>query len=86
MCLYTEIIKNQHKEIMDFDFSLDCLKPDVIIESMKEEKDSSALKVGKKKLFDIKELYCTDTSTFIMTIILLYRIINNKVQGEYSYE
>lgn len=64
------------------DFSLKCIKPEVILESMKEEK----AKIGKKKLFDVKELYCFDKATFVITIIMLYTIINNKIQGEYNHE
>jgi len=86
MGLYMAIINNQFKGITDLNYSLECLDPNMILEAMKNETDSIAIKLGKKNRFDIKELYCSDTGTFILTIILLYRIINNRVQGEYGNE
>lgn len=79
-CLYSAIIKNQNKVISEFDYSANCLRPDTIIESMKKEQD---VLVVKKNHFDIKELYSTDTCTFIIAIIILYTIMDEKVQGEY---
>ena len=37
-------------------------------------------------MFDNKELYDFDTSFLIVTIIMLFTILNDKMQGEYSYE
>ena len=81
MCLYTEIIKKKYQDITDFDFALDCLDAEEIIQSLKEEKDP-IVKIGKKKRFNIKELYCSDTGTFIILIIMLHKILNNKIEGE----
>ncbi|MDO4492091.1 MAG: hypothetical protein Q4B85_13590 [Lachnospiraceae bacterium] len=83
-CLYAAVIKNRYKEIQDFDFSVTCLDPGRIIASMKTEPETIVM--VKKKRFDIKNLYCSDTCTFIMSMILLHKIINDKVQGEYYYE
>jgi len=84
MCLYAAIIKNNNKEIENLDYSASCIDPDTIITSMKNEQDM-LLKLKKPK-FDIKELYCSDTCTFIIAIIALYAIVGEKVQGEYYHE
>ena len=84
MCLYAAIIKNNNKEIENLDYSASCIDPDAIITSMKNEQDM-LLKLKKPK-FDIKELYCSDTCTFIIAIIALYAIVGEKVQGEYYHE
>ena len=82
LCLYTAIINNGFKEIGNFDFSSDCLNPLDIIDAMKNEQ----VKIGKKSKFDIKELYCSDTCTFILTIVIIYKIINDRVQEESENE
>lgn len=84
MCLYAAVITNKHNEISNFNYFAGCIDPDVIIESMKNEQEG-ILKLRKKK-FDIKELYCPDTCTFIIAIIVLYKIVEDKVQGEYYHE
>lgn len=84
-CLYTEIMKNQYREIDDLVFSVSCLHPDSIIESMKNEQDTVVVKF-KKPRFDIKALYSSDTCTFIIAIILLYKIVDDIVEGEYYHE
>lgn len=85
-CLYAAIIENDYNEIQNLNFSVDSIKPAQIVNSMKNELDPTPIKVMKKMLFDIKDLYCSDTCTFIITIIVLFAIINEKVQGEYSHE
>lgn len=86
MCLYQTAIESNQKEIANFDFSAESLKPGKIIASMKNEQDGLLLKIGKKKKFDIKELYCSDTCTFIIVIIGIYTIIDRKIEGEYYHE
>lgn len=83
-CLYASIIRLQYKEIKDFDYSVSSLDPNAIIESMKTEPDT--IVVVKKNRFDIKNLYCSDTGTFIMSMVLLCKIMNDRVQGDYYNE
>lgn len=83
-CLYTSILKNNGKEVTNIDFSIKVLNPKYLIDSMKTEQET--LIAMKKNKFDIKDLYCSDTGTFIMTIILLHTILNDKVEGEYYHE
>ena len=83
-CLYTAIIKNGGKEISNFDYSIGCLSPECIIDSMKNEQ-YTIVKMKKNK-FDIKDLYCLDTGTFILSIIILYAILHDRVEGEYYHE
>ena len=82
LCLYTAIIKNNFKEIGNFDYSSDCLNPVCIISAMKNEQVPVAIKIGRKQKFDIKDLYSSDTCSFILTIILAYKILNDRVEGE----
>ena len=82
-CLYTAIVKNGYKEIRDLDFSIDCIEPKNIVDSLKKDPITNK---GMKKMFDNKELYDFDTSFLIVTIIMLFTILNDKMQGEYSYE
>ncbi|MCJ0563517.1 hypothetical protein MMJ22_12280, partial [Enterococcus cecorum] len=75
---------NNGKEVTNIDFSIKVLNPKYLIDSMKTEQET--LIAMKKNKFDIKDLYCSDTGTFIMTIILLHTILNDKVEGEYYHE
>ncbi|MDC7292539.1 hypothetical protein NXH67_03295 [Butyrivibrio sp. DSM 10294] len=84
MCLYMAAIDNEGKEIENFELSSSCLKIDRIITAMKSEKPGGlSLPIGKKMMFDLSDLYCTDTSTFILTMIMFYYIKNNEITGEY---
>ena len=86
LCLYTAIIKSGFKEIGNFDFSSDCINPLDIIAAMKNEQEPVAIKIGKKQKFDIKDLYCSDTCTFMFAIVLAYKILNDRVQEESEHE
>ena len=86
MCLYTAILKSKGKPIENFDFAVDCLVPEDIIESMRNEEVSGKFSSSKKKRFNTKELYSSDTSTFILSILILFLIINGKVEGEAGHE
>lgn len=77
-CLYMEIIKNNYSVIDNFDFSSNVLKPDAVINGMKMKED---FLIVKKKYFNIKELYSIDTCTFVIAVILLYTIINERIWG-----
>ena len=71
-----EIIKNNYSVIDNFDFSVNVLKPDAVIKGMKMKED---FLIVKKKYFNIKELYSIDTCTFVIAVILLYTIINERI-------
>lgn len=85
-CLYSAIIKNGFKEIDNLDYSSDCLNPKNIIEAMKNEQESIVVSVVKKPKFDIKELYSSDTCTFILATILVYKILNDTVLEDADHE
>lgn len=76
-CLYMEIIKNNYSVIDNFDFSANVLKPNDVIKGMKKKKEDFL--IVKKKYFNIKELYSIDTCTFVIAVILLYTIINERI-------
>ena len=86
MCLYTAILKSKGNPVENFDFAADCLVPEEIIESMRNEEVSGKFSSSKKKRFNTKELYSSDTCTFILSILILFLIINGKVEGETGHE
>ena len=86
MCLYTAVIKNEGGSIENFDYSVECLFPRDIIESMKNEEVSIMFPPSKRKRFDTKELYSDDVCTLILSIIILFSIINGKVEGENDHD
>jgi len=81
MCLYAAIIKNNGKEIQNFDFATSSLKIDDIILAMKEEQDALPFNVIKKKKFDTVDPYGMDAITFILAITLLYKITGENLEG-----
>ncbi len=86
MCLYAAIIKNKGKEIQNFDFATSSLKIDDIILAMKEEQDALPFNVIKKKKFNTDDPYGVDVITFILAIILLYKITGENFEGENENE
>ena len=76
-CLYAAVIANNHKPINDFDYSADCLNQSQMIGAMKREKKNK-LKMKSKTLFNTEELYSIDTCTFVMTIIMLQTIADER--------
>ena len=83
LSLYMGAIKTEMKEVPDYQFSTEDMDLDKIISAMKAEKAMIGLPIGKKSLFNLEELYCTDTASFVITMILFYYIKNNEVEGEY---
>lgn len=81
LCLYTSIIENNFQPIDNLDFSAECLEPDKILDAMKKEKGP----IGKKAKFDTKDPYSMDTCIFVIAIMALYYILNDRVQGEDDY-
>ena len=84
MCLYVAIVENKYKAIEDFDFSIDKLVPDKIIDDLKRYK----VEIGpiRNNRFNLEELYCPDTCFFILVIIVLYTILNDRVVGGFENE
>lgn len=85
-CLYAEIIKNKFKEIDNLNYSITCLNPEVIINSMKNEPGTDFSVLFNTRKFEIKNPYSLDTGTFIMALIVLHKLLADKVQGEYYHE
>lgn len=82
MCLYIDIIDSDFEEISDFDYSSECLNLDKIITAMKNKKADGINIFDKRNAFNIEDLFCTDTSTFIITIIMFYCIKNLEIVEE----
>ena len=86
MCLYVAIIKNNRHPISNLDYSADCIVPaEVLNEIQKEDIVVLGKRVSKKK-FDVSDCYGADACTLVITAILLHKIMNDKIQEEYSYE
>ena len=83
MSLYMEAIEADLKEINNYEFSTEGLNLEKIISALKAEKPGIAFPIGKKTLFNLEDLYCTDTVTFIITMIMFCHIKNFEVEGEY---
>ena len=86
MCLYMEIINEEYKPINNFNLSIECLEPHKIINSMRNEEISIVLPPTKRKRFDTKELFCSDTCTLILAVIAVCTVINENIRGEYTNE
>ena len=83
LCLYMASITTKAKEITDFEYALSNINIDRVLSAMKEEKASGPIKIGSKLRFNTEELYCFDTCTFIMTIIMYYCLKNDEIIGDY---
>jgi len=80
LCLYMGTINNGMKSVNDYMFSTDRLNLDKIINALKAEKAGG---IRKKSLFNLEDLYCSDTATFIITMIMYCHIKNLEIEGEY---
>lgn len=86
MCLYVAIVKNNRHPVSNLDYSADCIDP---VEVLNEIKNEDIVFLGKrvsKKKFDASDCYGADACTLVIAAILLYKIVNDKIQEEYSYE
>ncbi len=86
MCLYAAAIKNDGKPIDNFDYAAECLVPASIVDALKSEETSIGFPHSKKKRFNTKELYSDGVCTLILSILILYLIIDGKVEGETDHE
>ena len=86
LCLYTAVIRNNGGVIENFDYSVESLDPEMVINAMKKEEVSIIVPFPKKKRFDLHERYGMDECSLVISIIMLWKIINGKVQGECAHE
>ncbi|MBQ7708151.1 MAG: hypothetical protein IJT72_10290 [Lachnospiraceae bacterium] len=82
LSLYMGAVNAGQKEVNDFEFSTEGMNLDKIISALKAEKPGNKLPIGKKTLFNLEDLYSTDTVTFIITMIMFCHIKNREVRGE----
>ncbi len=83
MSLYMGAINSEMKVIEEYEFSTEKMDLDRIINALKTEKGVIGLPIGKKMMFNLEELYCDDTATFVIAMIMYYHIRNNELEGEY---
>ena len=76
MCLYMAIIEKNFAEIDDFDYSVQCIDLDRIIDAMHQKKTGGFLMFGGGAKFDTSDRYSMDTGVFVLTIIMYYNILN----------
>ena len=80
MCLYVAIIKNNRHSISNLDYSADCIVPVDILNEIKNEDIVVLGKRVSKKKFDTSDIYGADACTLAIATILLYKIVNDKIQ------
>lgn len=85
MCLYTEIIKDSANPIINFDYSAFCLIPKKLIDAILNKDGSTPIPRALKK-FDIKDPYGNDRCTLILLTIILFSIVDGRVEGDSDYE
>ncbi len=74
MCLYTEIIKANDKEITEINYASECLNIKDITEAMKKEQNS----LIKSSKFSLKDSYNDDFCTFVLMTVMYYYIKNKE--------
>ncbi len=77
-CLYMSIIKNERKEIKDFEYTLKSLSLKEVIKAMREETN-----LLKKPKFETDDPYKSDRSTFIITAVMFQYMKSKEMEGEY---
>lgn len=74
MCLYTEIINTEEKEISDINYASECLNLKDIIDAMKKEQNP----LIKSSKFNLKDSYGDDFYTLIMITIIYFHVKNKE--------
>lgn len=74
MCLYTEIINTEEKEISDINYASECLNLKDIIDAMKKEQNP----LIKSSKFNLKDSYDDDFYTLIMITIIYFHVKNKE--------
>ena len=82
MCLYAAIKESNDKPINNFNYSSDCIKPEAIMDALKNEEEASILSKSKKKKFDMKDIYSADACTLLLSTIVLCSIANRREGGD----
>ena len=85
MCLYTEIIKNPERPIINFDYASSCLIPEKLVDAILGKNGFKPIPRSSKK-FSTRDPYGSDRCTGILLIILLCTIINTRIDGDQEYE
>ena len=91
MSLYMGAINAGMKEVDKYEFSTEGLDLGKILSAMKAEKPgiglpigkpAIGLPIGKKIMFNLEDLYSTDTATFVIAMIMFCYIKNNEMEGD----
>ena len=89
MCLLVEIVKQNNKEVTNFDFSTRCLDEMIIIPCMESILEEDLFSIFNKKSQGIikdKGFYSFEVCSLILSIIFLNKIKDARIIGEYSNE
>jgi len=89
MCLLVEIVKQNNKEVTNFDFSTRCLDEMLIIPCMESILEEDLFSIFNKKSQGIikdKGFYSFEVCSLILSIIFLNKIKDARIIGEYSNE
>ncbi len=80
-CLYTASMDAEDKSIENFNFSADCIEPNRILDHLKSEEMQIVFPPSKRKRFDLKEKFGSDSCTMVIAAIVLCMIVNERIQG-----
>ena len=80
LCLYVATAEKKGEKIDDFEFSLDAINVDDVLQAVQKEKEGQLLKWAK---FDTKKPYESDRCTFVILIMVLYYLKSNSIEGEF---
>ncbi|HFI0345437.1 TPA: hypothetical protein ACGOWL_000844 [Streptococcus suis] len=82
-CLYSSIIDNQESEITNFTYSLSNFKSEKIVESLINKNKKILKKVNR--LPESRENHSREIGVLILIIIILHKILDSKISGEYYH-
>ncbi len=79
-CLYAEARKGEAHKILDFDYSASAIHPAELIEMLRNEEIVGMLGINHS-VFNLDDWYGIDASLMIIAIIMLYKIVEDRVEG-----
>ena len=78
-CLYAEARKGKAHKILDFDYSAKAVHPAELIEMLRKEQTEGMLGISRP-VFDLDDWYGIDANSMIIAIIMLYKIVEDRVE------
>lgn len=83
-CLYNAIIENQGVEITNFDYRLSTINTTNILGSLIKEQNNFVKQF--KGMFESKEEYTSERGILVLAIIILNKLLANRIFGDYYHD